>query len=84
MPVKHIASPARQPDSRGLAAVRVEQRNKDCLGTARRDGEVHPGPVRGGTKRLGFACGDPRIARDAGRRRPSGAQVITVGAWRPV
>jgi len=50
----------------------------------RRDGEVHPGPVRGGTKRLGFACGDAHIARDTGHQCLSGAQVITVGAWRPV
>jgi hypothetical protein len=84
MTVKNIAQPARQLHARRLAPSRVEKRNKYRLGAARRDGKIDPAPVRGGTKRLGLASTDARIAQYTGQRSASGAQVITDGASRPV
>jgi hypothetical protein len=84
MPVKHIAGLAGQLDSRGLGPGLTEERNKYRFGATRRDGEVHPPPIHGGTKRLGCACCDARIAHAIGRRHLTAAQVITFGAERPV
>jgi hypothetical protein len=60
MPIKHIAQSPGHLDPRGFGPGHVKKRNEYCLGAARRDGEIDPGPVRGRAKRLGLASTDVR------------------------